>query len=361
MNNNLNDENKRIVPAETNISEDELVERLNAPPEKPRRLRGRRLIPILVVILLVTIANNFVISRFDHFGGLRNFLPTSAGQHRTNVDPVPIPADGIRASLPITLTADLVNARIVIEPHNANDIFITYDSPRRGQFVPPRYSLNGTTLDITQESPNFNFGASSNSGGVITIFVPQDTNNVFDLLQLSTISGGISIDGNTGVYLADNLLVSSTSGEITANNFSVMDNLDFSVISGRIRASNLSAHRDFTARSTSGRVNVEYIVAETVTASSTSGATSASYVTADQITVRSTSGRVRMDNLQTDNLVAGSTSSGVQLQDSQITGEITLSAVSGRITLNNVDANPNLMNLSTVSGRITVDGNRWHN
>ncbi|MCL2016431.1 MAG: DUF4097 domain-containing protein [Defluviitaleaceae bacterium] len=383
--NNQNGDRKIIPQNELEIAEILENQQHTGKPYRSNK-RWAALSAVLAVLLLFSVMNNFVNSRFNH---RENFLAinnesnepaTSPAEPTDNIITVAntshaqIPAAGIRVASPLTLTADVAGTRIVIETHNAQYIHITYEPPTHGDFVHPTYMLNGENLEIlqsahpnSQSNPVFNWNNviivngpnHISTSGVITIFIPQNTNNVFDHLQLSNTSGGVNISGSRNFYIADNLQISIRSGGITAQDFNVA-NLNFSATSGGVRVNNVFADFEFVASTTSGGVTVNDIAAENINLQSTSGGVNVNQVTSPQITARSTSGGVRLDNLQTDTLVGSSTSGGVRLQNSAITGATTLTSTSGGVNISNTTAPQSLMNLSTISGRITVNGERWN-
>ena len=289
---------------------------------------------IILVIAVLMIGSNLGIS----FVGFGMFNRTSSAITSGAV----LPVEGLQISQPITgLSTSLISNAITVEHHDGSYIFVIYTPPTRGSYMRPIYqfSQNGTKLEIAEESRRqlFNWNVSLQSG-MLSIYIPRSMNNDLELLDITTVSGMIEIIGDNGAILADRVNAGAASGGILAENFT-SGNVSASVISGGIRANN--------------------IVTENAAISTVSGGITVNSLVADMADLSTVSGGITADNLTLNTLSALTTSGGINISDSTISGSTNGRTVSGGLTFANVDADENQMSLSTTSGRITVNGQRW--
>ncbi|MCL1999770.1 MAG: DUF4097 domain-containing protein [Turicibacter sp.] len=302
-------------------------------------------IAILALVAIYTLIFGFGIARgiWDSLRGY-SIMTEAIPEHS------PIPEDGIRVTQSnLNLSVDVVSSRVEIETHSQPYTLVVYVPHRSNQSELPTYSLDGSHLEIIQRPPSNS--RLVNRTGVLTIFIPQDTDDVFDFLNIGTVSGRVSLAGSRNFNLAGIVQISSTSGRISTQDFST-DNIFLNTVSGGVSLNNILAG-EINAGSTSGSVTADYINADSIDLRNTSGSVRASNIIAPTVNASSTSGSVRLQNLETDSLVAISTSGRITLEDSTITGPLTAASTSGSINLNNVNANQNSTSLTTTTGRIT--------
>ncbi|MCL2016673.1 MAG: DUF4097 domain-containing protein, partial [Defluviitaleaceae bacterium] len=293
----------------------------------------------------VNLVNNFVDGRFDDIESAE-LLPETLQLNLAEI-----------SNLRITSR----NISIIVTPHSNPHVLITYEQNSEGQNEQPRYRLTGTTLEIAQPNPPatqgnwFNLIDNSSQNGVITVFFPENTDNIFDLLDILSVSGNIDITGNSGNFLANTLEISGTSANITALNFDA-NAANFRSISGRISADFISLGGDLEVRTTSGGVQIGNIIASNTNLSSISGTLTADTIATGELHINSTSGGVQVNLAELDSFYARAISGALNVQNSSVASDITMRTTSGNITVNNVNYNGDYIDANSISGTIRIDG-----
>jgi len=391
-----------------------------SPPYPPyhHAPRRRRNIPAIILVLILIVIG--VLAASYHVGIAVGGRITGNLRNGT-----PIPDNGINFSQTgITLDISLARNTVVVETHNRNDFLVVFTPPARGSYVRPAYafSQNGMRLDIVEESRfrliNID---TSNTRGILTVFIPQNLDGAFAGMDISSSSGGVEIHGDNGNRIASNVVLGASSGRVQAENFAantieartssgavtlnglaattgdftvrassggvrannltVAGNLDINTSSGSIRADTLDIGGELYARASSGGITAENFTAHSASLRASSGTLNINNgdVTAGDFIIRTSSGGIRVNgldvngNLQANassgrftaddvtvlgNLTAETSSGGMTLDNLRVDGQINGRASSGNITITGV-VDENRVSLRTSSGRITVNGQRW--
>jgi hypothetical protein len=271
------------------------------------------------------------------------------------------------------ITTELSINRINVAMHGGDDIRITFDSPTIGRYTRPRWDLAGGTLNIYSERNTFFNIFGINSSGTVNIYLPADIGQTLDILNLRASTGRINLNA-TG-FLADELILRVTTGNIDITGNIATGNADITTTTGRINISGFHAANDLNAtattgnltltdvgvegaislRATTGRINADGIQTNaSFTATTTTGNINLDNIGAMALTATATTGRINADNLEilgNANLTA--TTGNVTVTNSQIAANLETRTSTGNITLTNTDAANYITNSRT--GRVNIN------
>ncbi|MCL1998337.1 MAG: DUF4097 family beta strand repeat-containing protein [Turicibacter sp.] len=297
-------------------------------------------------------------------GTLQLLTPSenSAFAETPTADFSPFPAFGLTIATAdaLTLLAEITYADIVIATHPSlsednSVIVITYEAPNVAGFPWPLYRLNDSILEISQTEPLTNQQAAMPAPlGRFRVFVPTDMHGSLFHAVISTTSGNVTILGDSGFYLLENLLVNTTSGRIYGLHFKAKT-ANFTAVSGEIHLSNSEINDSLFAQVMSGDIILDEIFSPNITLDAGSGTITASHITAHDMEAQIDSGLLEIEDLHAANLIARGNSGDISLKNSNITGDIIIQTTTGDINFCNVENLGVSIQLNSESGNVIVD------
>ena len=206
---------------------------------------------------------------------------------------------------------------------------------------------NGDKINVSMYQPAemqaFSIGPGSGSVN-FTIEVPLETS-----VDLSAISGDVSLDGTTG-----EAKLRSSFGSVTVQNVTGLLNAESN--SGGIEAENLNAGAEAVSlHSEFGEIDVRGLKGGQVSITSQSGQITVRDIQASkELTLESQFGAIKLTGGQTGPATVDSNNGSVTIEGLRVRGEIKVTSQFGDISLGKVDAEA--YNIESQNGRIVVDG-----
>ena len=201
------------------------------------------------------------------------------------------------------------------------------------------------TVSMFQPAEMQAFSIGPGSGSVnFTIEVPLETS-----VDLSAISGDVSLDGTTG-----EAKLRSSFGSVTVKN--VTGPLNAESNSGGIEAENLNAGADAVSlHSEFGEIDARGLKGGQVSITSQSGQITVRDIQASkELTIESQFGAIKLTGGQTGPATVDSNNGSVTIEGLRVRGEIKVTSQFGDISLGKVEAEA--YTIESQNGRIVVDG-----
>ncbi len=204
-----------------------------------------------------------------------------------------------------TLEVGSIGAKIIVKTHEKDEFYAEYDNPKDS----PEFCavLSGKTLTFKEKLSLDIFTAKPIEGYTITVYAPVKK---LAKLKINTASGGVDVSEIT----ANEFDLNTASGSIAVNAF--FDNIKVQSASGDITVSNPTdkAARSIRLCTVSGNATVNNYKSEEFSLHSVSGKT--------EFNGASGSGKIAV------------TSGNISINYAEWSGDLSISAISGNVTVN---------------------------
>lgn len=217
-------------------------------------------------------------------------------------------------------------AKILIQPHEAGEIYVEYNNPRDT----PEFCavLSGKTLTLKENLSFSIFGAKPAEEYSIKVFLPAVC---YKKLKVNTASGGAVIENVT----AEEFDLNTASGEINISAF--FNNVKVQAASGSVTLNNPT---DSTAQSLS--------------VCTVSGSATVGNYRAEKFSLHSVSGKTRYDGAVGEGSVSV-TSGSVEVSYDEWNADLSISAISGSVSAFFPEGAGLDINFSGMSGSLKTD------
>lgn len=217
-------------------------------------------------------------------------------------------------------------AKIIIQPHDASEIYVEYNNPRNT----PEFCavLSGKTLTLKENLSFSIFGAKPTEEYTIKIFLPAVC---YAKLKINTASGGAVISDIT----AELFDLNTASGAININAY--FDNVKIQSASGSVT---LNAHDERTAKSLS--------------VCTVSGSANVNGYKAEKFSLHTVSGKTAYNGAVGEGSVSV-TSGSVDVTYDEWNADLNVSAISGNVNLYFPEGAGLDINFTGMSGSLKTD------
>ena len=266
-----------------------------------------------------------------------------------------------------TIIVSVAPENIEILPYDGKDIVIQYrddkdnsmyeikDSKSTLKFKRNDFELSVNAFSVFDITKLFSMDDIMNDEDLtVKVYIPKD--KAFEY-QVNTVSGKIRMQD---VKANDDLIISTTSGEVEVVGVSTTENIDISTVSGKVEIADAVAGHDVSVSTTSGGVIQNNVSAnDEIEIGTVSGNISSDTLNANTLSASTTSGEVRVNMLILEKDAEISTISGeveIGIGESCDDYSVEISTVSGNINSEKgKDRKANKeISVSTTSGNITV-------
>ena len=221
-----------------------------------------------------------------------------------------------------TIIVSVAPENIEILPYDGKDIVIQYrddkdnsmyeikDSKSTLKFKRNDFELSVNAFSVFDITKLFSMDDIMNDEDLtVKVYIPKD--KAFEY-QVNTVSGKISMQD---VKANDDLIISTTSGEVEVVGVSTTENIDISTVSGNIEIADAVAGHDVSISTTSGGVIQNNVSAN------------------DEIEIGTVSGNITSDTLNANSLSASTTSGEVRVNMLILEKEAEISTISGDVEI----------------------------
>lgn len=239
-----------------------------------------------------------------------------------------------------TIEVSSLGAKIIMLPHESNDILVEYENPKDA----PEFCavLSGKTLTL-KESFSFSiFGNKPAENYMIMVHLPAHT---YEKIKVNTASGGVEI----GTVSADSFSLNTASGNINVNSF--FNEVKLQSASGNITLTNPgnNAENGFI----DDKENMSQ-TAKSLSVCTVSGNATVTGYRAEEFGIHSVSG------ITTVNGIAGKgsisvTSGSVNVSYAEWNGDLNVSLISGNVSIELPPESGIELSFSGVSGMLKTD------
>lgn len=266
-------------------------------------------------------------------------------------------------SLPLAengmLKVELSAVEVKVEPYDGEEVIIDFDGytmPDRKGIHPriladhggQRINIKQRDREIASSSFAFNFGPNfDNNGSIRGQMIIQLPRSSALNLDVSLFSGNVSVADHS---FAD-LVLATSSGNISVNEVSVVEEIDLQTFSGNIEALHVEA-REGELETSSGNIIADTLTLNTLTTNQFSGKLNLkNCILEGDASLETSSGNVAVEKMTAENLRVQTFSGDHRLTDVAVADSLSMESSSGKMICDRVSAEQ--IKHQTFSGNIT--------